>query len=620
MKKKIIYFILTFFFIISITNAEKCTVVTGTGKNLGDEIACGTEHFYIVSNDGKIARMLAKYNLLVGTDYLKIDLDNINGSSPDVVYTDSKVQKAIKNGYYNLYDYSCDLENSIYTCNQVILTRSSTDLSQIVFFDNPVSSLHEALKSDEVKKILDSGYEFYASYEYNNLIYGTSFINENPDIYDYKTIIFDTNSKMTYTDVYEKKEVRELLDDGYVFYKMYGSTPYWCEDGRCTGDIYGVELYKDYRYDIVNIFTDDFYSNTSDITNYLTNNNDEYNRLLKDGYTLKNYIYTYGTAYTGSTNRIYTYYTGVTLSKKVKDIEYYNIQQNELAIGAHGDTIGKPASEEIGVVHSGRLWGSWENGTVYEEGYIDSILEYDADDYLNAYYNKLLNSGFNIIEVNIPTVADINKFTKTLTKQYLPLLDWWGEWQEVTSDMLNAEYYIVGSIKEHIPNDYSWLWSTTYWTRTWEPAGDYIYFVDTLGNLCSAQYCAAAIGAGIRPLVTISSNDIAYTITTKTDGNGTIKSSTDIGYSGDKVTFTITPEKGYVLGIIKVIDGDGNIIKFTDNTFTMPSSNVIIEATFVLENPNTSTMTLLITSCLIIIAIGFYLTLKNVKKVKWINN
>ena len=78
-----------------------------------------------------------------------------------------------------------------------------------------------------------------------------------------------------------------------------------------------------------------------------------------------------------------------------------------------------------------------------------------------------------------------------------------------------------------------------------------------------------------------------YDIETKTDGNGTIKAITS-SIPGEPVTFEITPEDGYEIGIIKVTDANGNVITFTSNTFTMPSSDVRIEATFVASNPNTS--------------------------------
>lgn len=67
--KKIIFTIISFILLIDITQAEQCKVISGTGKNIGDEISCKGEHFYIAENDGTIVKMLTKYNLLVGEYY-----------------------------------------------------------------------------------------------------------------------------------------------------------------------------------------------------------------------------------------------------------------------------------------------------------------------------------------------------------------------------------------------------------------------------------------------------------------------------------------------------------------------------------------------------------------------
>ena len=80
---------------------------------------------------------------------------------------------------------------------------------------------------------------------------------------------------------------------------------------------------------------------------------------------------------------------------------------------------------------------------------------------------------------------------------------------------------------------------------------------------------------------------LEYNINTKTDGNGEVKVSKNISPEGEGVTFEVIPKEGYVLSEVKVTDALGNIITFTDYKFTMPSSDVLIEAVFVPANPNT---------------------------------
>ena len=90
-------------------------------------------------------------------------------------------------------------------------------------------------------------------------------------------------------------------------------------------------------------------------------------------------------------------------------------------------------------------------------------------------------------------------------------------------------------------------------------------------------------------------------------GGGSIHASENSAREGAEVTFTITPDEGYVLGSVKVTDANGNTVIFNGNTFTMPSSDVLIEAEFVLAeqkvNPNTSDIAIA-TIFLITIAAG----------------
>ena len=104
-------------------------------------------------------------------------------------------------------------------------------------------------------------------------------------------------------------------------------------------------------------------------------------------------------------------------------------------------------------------------------------------------------------------------------------------------------------------------------------------------------------------------------IKTTINGNGTI-SVVDSSLSGDKVSFIAIPKDGYVLSSVKVIDAERNVLTFTDNTFTMPSADVTIEAVFV-KNPNTSDTLILVASLVIIIS--FIYLLSTNKKMKFMN-
>ncbi len=105
-------------------------------------------------------------------------------------------------------------------------------------------------------------------------------------------------------------------------------------------------------------------------------------------------------------------------------------------------------------------------------------------------------------------------------------------------------------------------------------------------------------------------------VETKVEGKGNVEAVSDTR-KGELVTFKVTPEKGYELVEVKVTDRRGNTVVFTDYTFTMPDSDVVIEATFrETENPNTVDIALT-TIALLAIAGGIgYIALS--KKLNWL--
>jgi len=105
--------------------------------------------------------------------------------------------------------------------------------------------------------------------------------------------------------------------------------------------------------------------------------------------------------------------------------------------------------------------------------------------------------------------------------------------------------------------------------------------------------------------------DLIYDIETETDGHGIILSSLTTASSGESITFTITPEEGYVLDSVKVVDSNGNVIEYISNTFTMPASNITIKATFVPVNPETNDIINLL--IILFISIGICFTIFKLK-------
>ncbi len=104
-------------------------------------------------------------------------------------------------------------------------------------------------------------------------------------------------------------------------------------------------------------------------------------------------------------------------------------------------------------------------------------------------------------------------------------------------------------------------------------------------------------------------------ITTKVEGKGSIEVIENSRY-GDTVTFKVTPEAGYKLDKVIVTDKQGNEVTFTEYTFTMPDADVKIEAIFVVDNPNTSSIALAAITTVAFIVLGIYFYCS--KKIVWL--
>ena len=80
-----------------------------------------------------------------------------------------------------------------------------------------------------------------------------------------------------------------------------------------------------------------------------------------------------------------------------------------------------------------------------------------------------------------------------------------------------------------------------------------------------------------------------YSITVKDAKNGDVTASHKSAAKGATVTLTVTPDKGYVLDTLTVLDGKDKEIKLTEKngkyTFTMPASKVTVEAMFKASAP-----------------------------------
>lgn len=79
---------------------------------------------------------------------------------------------------------------------------------------------------------------------------------------------------------------------------------------------------------------------------------------------------------------------------------------------------------------------------------------------------------------------------------------------------------------------------------------------------------------------------VLHTVTVNASENGTVTADKSSAYEGDTVTLTVTPEDDYHCYSLTVKDASENTIAVTNNSFTMPDSNVTISAVFRNANLN----------------------------------
>ncbi len=320
-------------------------------------------------------------------------------------------------------------------------------------------------------------------------------------------------------------------------------------------------------------------------------------------------------------------------------IEYEHIRQDERAKGTLLKD-GKSVLPLYGITYMVPEWGyeAMTEGIIHSNVYDDNgdlILDNSSfEDYLNGYKEELERQGLIIKNVTFPNLDKIIEFMEESSgkKVEVDLIT-----SPSASNILpNPEEYVAKmDIKSFIPEEYKWIYDITYWMgsgfyRTNQPGGGFIsasefndYFISNEGFLCAlgrgeCGYFRYPIGNGIRPLVLVKNENIAFKIETKTDGHGQVKAEKNQARDGEIIKFTVIPDEGYEIKEVKATDSKGNVVKFNNYTFTMPKANVLIEATFSkkTENPNTKEIALSLLFIVLVLSTGIMIyTKKRLKEI-----
>ena len=433
--KKVIYTFILIFMFIGIVNAAQCVAINGNGENIGDEIDCGGEHFYVLDVDGDNVKLFAKYNLLAGRNYSQLVL-NENITNIGALLANESVQEKINEGYIVAYHENIDGKTLVYLYKEV-----------------------------------GKDFKIVASNSYDE------------------------------EEIYQSERFRELLREGYYYdkYYVYGHySDYHTEDTKY------LVFVKDETLEYRNFVSDEcpFVEHGSTFNQRMEEIFPGYLEAISIGDPSSQY-YSYGYNTQGQNM--------CALTIIYNRIGYKEMKQDSRALGAHGSVRGVAEYPEYGSLFVTDYYAP--------DGLQHDIINADGVDYgdfnlenesrwkmvLTSYEDYLKSLDIPVKEINILAISDINTLTKKITDKELPLDQWTIDWEKHYYG--NESAYIIGSLIDNLPEEYSWLWSTTYWTRT-AFKKNYVYFVDIWGDMCTAYYCSVDVGAGLRPVITLSLEDV----------------------------------------------------------------------------------------------------------------
>jgi len=336
------------------------------------------------------------------------------------------------------------------------------------------------------------------------------------------------------------------------------------------------------------------------------------------------------------------------------------LRQNENAISARWDSEGNFVYPQVGDVYLAGEKHSYftnknnsdfsviEDSSEKYDGYFYDLQlnEYNVSLILDKYSHTLSVDGVDLENIDLMTLDDINNIIKANNKT-IPFKEWYDATK--TAQPPRKEF---AWLNEYIRPEDSFLYNSTYWIRSgYDKINDYfgvnsVIFVDSYGGVCGSEIeisgghngCETLMnaitqaGCGIRPVITISTDDLEYAINTETDDNGNIEVVNSS--KGDKpITFKVNGKKGYKLGTLVIKTSTGEEMEFTEgelitnedgtvsitnNKFTMPYESVTLVANFVSTNPDTGITILKYIVILFISINGLLLMYDNKDKIKYL--
>ncbi len=307
----------------------------------------------------------------------------------------------------------------------------------------------------------------------------------------------------------------------------------------------------------------------------------------------------------GGTSRRDNFYNAPGYCFIVKSITSPAVYQREDAISAHWDENEIYQYPQVGDIYISADNGSYNensngvittkdfyineaSGSKYDNFFYDlDISNGNISGYLNRYGIHFQNIGVTIKSIDMLTLEDISRIIE-LNNLSIPYEDWFNHTRE-----LAPPHYEFANLKDYLTEDQAFLYSTTYWLRAgYEKANTMlgvgsIVFINTAGGVCGSGFVSSnytgyncqtflrlktALGAGLRPVVTIDRSQLKHKINKKAVC-GLIEI-TEEAVAGETIEFQVTCSHKYKVIVTKA---DGTVIETTDNSFIMPDGEINID-------------------------------------------
>ena len=195
--------------------------------------------------------------------------------------------------------------------------------------------------------------------------------------------------------------------------------------------------------------------------------------------------------------------------------------------------------------------------------------------------------GYNCEHKNVASYA--RKDATCATEGYKPYSVCTDCGKHVVETSSGSGTYTVTSdslvIIEKTPHRYTWYHDGS---QHWQECSECGYTTAKLNHEYSGRTCTVC--GYTKSSSSSSSSSTTYAVSVNTAKNGSVSVSPKNASKGTTVTVTTTPDKGWTLETLTVLDKDGKEVELTTvtvgekYTFTMPSGTATVEATFMEDN------------------------------------